>query len=462
MTTTRKFGFRDQLGYFFGDYANGLFFSLTASYLTLFYVDVLGISAASVGMLLLVARIWDAINDPLIGRWIDRRPTDPVKGKFRPWILYMTFPVIIFGALSFTAFPLIVAAPLHVKLIYAYMTYIGFGVSYTAINIPYGSLASTMTDVETERTSLSIFRSYGALAAGLTLSTLIPMIVFDNNHRPTAEGFMKVVAILAVIASLSYFLCNRLTTERIIAPASADHSDQDKLSYTLKGLSANRPLLIQMLVGMLSIGIFLVQSSLLPYLFKDFFHNAKALSFNGLLLMGTTILVSLFMKPLVAKYGKKMVAVVGVGVYGITWVIYLLSPFRDILSYFIFSGIAQMGMTALTLVTWAFIPDCIDYQEYVTGVREEGTIYAIYSFSRKLGQAGAGFLGAYTLIYVGYVAEQVNQSPETIEQIFFLSRFIPAVFGILLTLILYFGYNLNKEDLEVVTKSLREKRTFNK
>ncbi|MGL4387848.1 MAG: MFS transporter [Brevinema sp.] len=464
MTKKQPFGFRDQLGYFFGDYANGLFFSLTASYLTLFYVDVLGISAASVGMLLLVARIWDAINDPVIGHWIDQRPSDPVHGKFRPWILYMAVPVVVLGVLSFTAVPALIVAPLHVKLIYAYITYIGFGMSYTAINIPYGSLASTMTDVETERTSLSIFRSYGGIAAGLTLSTLIPLIVFDHNQQPTGEGFIKVGIILGTISMICYFLCNKLTTERILISRQESNEHHDKYTFTetLKGIVANRPLMIQMIVGMLSIGIFLVQSTLIPYLFKDFFQNAKALSFNGLLLISTTIVISIFMKPLVAKYGKKMVGVFGIGLYTLAWTVYLLSPFRNIVSYFIFSGIAQLGITCMTLITWAFIPDCIDYQEYVTGVREEGTIYAIYSFSRKLGQAAAGFLGSYALIFSGYIANQASQSPETLEKIFFLVRFIPAALGAILTVILYFGYNLNKNELAVITQSLREKRSFKK
>ncbi|MGL5254573.1 MAG: MFS transporter [Brevinema sp.] len=454
-----KFGFRDQLGYFFGDFANGMFFMLTASYLTLFYVDVLGLTAASVGILLLVARIWDAINDPIIGGWIDRQPADLVKGKFRPWIIYMAIPVVIFGILTFFAVPALISAPIHVRLIYAYLTYIGFGMSYTAVNIPYGSLASTMTDVEAERATLSMFRSYGAIAAAFSLNTLLPFVVFDSNRRPTATGFIKLTVILGTIAIISYALCNKLTTERIIVPQKP--GQQRKMSDTLKGISKNRPLIIQMLVGLIVIVLMLLQGSLAPYLFKDYFQNTGAIAINGLLMLVGTIVVSPFMKPAVAKFGKKMVSVVGLLVYIAAWIVYLVFPIKDVVTFFIIAGVGQIGLSCLSLITWAFIPDCIDYQEYVTGIREEGTIYAIYSFARKLGQAGTGFLGAYTLIWVGYVAGQEAQSPETLTNIRLYYGLIPVIIGSVLTAVLYFGYNLDKATLDKVTQILREKREQN-
>ncbi|MGL4676334.1 MAG: MFS transporter [Brevinema sp.] len=452
----RKFGFKDQLGYALGDLANGMFFMLTASYLTLFYVDVLGIGVASVGILLLSARIWDAINDPLIGACIDRQPPHPKYGKFRPWILYMIFPVVLFGVLTFSVFPGLAIAPIHVKLLYAYITYIGFGMSYTAINIPYGSLASTITDDETERATLSMFRSYGAIGASLIINTLFPLLVFDSNRKPTAEGFFKLVLILAFISVVCYYLCNKLIRERIIVSRTEDR--HQNMIQTLKSITRNRPLLVQMLVGVLSLTLFLIQGTLAPYLFKDYFQNIRALSINALLPLIGILVVSPFIKGWVAKYGKKRVTVCGTIVYTIPWFFFLLFPITSIPIYFTLVGIATLGITALTLLTWAFIPDCIDYQEYQTGIREEGTIYAIYSFARKVGQALAGFLGAYMLIWVGYSANIEVQSPETIQSIKFFVALLPIITGTSLSLLIHFGYNLDKVSLDHITATLRSRR----
>ena len=454
-TTTKAFGFKDQLGYLFGDFANGLFFSLTASYITLFYVDILGISAAAVGTLLVVSRIWDAINDPMIGGFIDGlKPTST--GKFRPWILRMAVPVVLFGMLSFSAFPALLAAPLHVRIIFAYITYIGFGMSYTAINIPYGSLASVMSDDEVERTSLSMFRSYGAVAASLVLNMIIPLLVFDENRIPQADGFLKAVLLLGVMSVITYFLCYKLTTERISTPYTGPK--KINLLVTMKDVSKNRPLLLQMFSGMLSIGVFLVLGTLYPYLFKDYFQDTKALVFNGFLSIIAMVIVSFFLKQAVAKFGKKACAVTGLFVFSICSFLFFLLPITNVYHYFILMGIGTCGMTVSTLLTWAFVPDCIDNHEYITGKREEGTIYAIYSFSRKLGQAGAGFIGAYVLIWVNYVANQPTQTPETIQAIKVYVSLIPAAGTFILALVLMFFYNLDKDQVQHIKETLKTRR----
>lgn len=458
MRTPKAFGFRDQLGYMLGDFANGLFFSLTASYLTLFYVDIIGISAASVGTLLVVARCWDAINDPMIGGWIDRlKPSSD--GKFKPWILRMAVPVVIFGMLSFTAIPSLLVAPMHVKLMYTYITYIGFGMSYTAINIPYGSMASVITDDEVERTTLSMFRSYGAVAASLFLNMIIPLLVFDENRVPQAKGFINVVIVLGILAVISYILCYKLSTERI-QPVYTPSSKGDFIK-TLKGIAMNKPLIIQMIAGMLSIGVFLISGTLAPYLFKDYFKNTQALVFNGLLAIGSMVIVSVFLKNLVARFGKKEVAIFGILLYAVCSFLFFLLPITNVYVYLTLMGIGICGLTCNTLLMWAFIPDCIDYQEYITHKREEGTIYAIYSFARKMGQAGAGLIGAYILIWVGYVAGQPEQSMETSLNIKRYVSLIPALCMLILGALLMFGYDLDKNKLIMIKEALRKRRETN-
>ena len=207
----RPFGTRDKIGYMFGDLGNTMFFGFIGSYLMLFYTDIVGISAAAVGTLLLVARIWDAINDPMIGTFIDSRPGSK-KGKFKPYLWYFAIPVIISGILCFTTPS---GASQGVKLAYAYVTYILFGMMYTCINIPYGSLSSVMTNDPVERTALSTFRSVGSLIGNLIIMAIVPVLVFTNKV-PTEKGFFVAAIVMGIIGLISYKSAHSLVTERIV------------------------------------------------------------------------------------------------------------------------------------------------------------------------------------------------------------------------------------------------------
>ncbi len=451
----RPFGKRDRIGYFFGDFGNALLFGLSSSYLTLFYVDILGIAAASVGTLLLVARAWDAINDPIIGTWIDTRKPSK-EGQFRPWFLRMAIPVAAFGVLSFFCVPSLAAAPTSVKLLYAYVTYIGFGMSYTAINIPYGALVSVITDVPTERASLSMARSYGSTLAFLMVNILVPMFIFDKNDVPKASGFIYIVLILAALSLISWVLCYQMTEERIRRDSTAKQKVDFKATFI--GVAKNKAFIALVLSGFLSLMQFGVVGTLTPYLFKDYFKNTQALPWVALVSMLPLFLISPVLKPLVIKFGKKEISVIGclfASLFG--FIIYFL-PSVNTWTYLILLFFCTAGYTFINLLTWALVADTIDYHEYITYRREEGFIYAIYSFSRKMGQAGAGFLGAYVLIWVGYVAKAPEQSVETINKIKDFAGLIPGVLNLAVALAMSFLYDLNRQKLAGVAQELRERR----
>ncbi|MFH5186032.1 MFS transporter [Paenibacillus sp. TAB 01] len=173
-----KFGIKDKIGYMFGDLGNDLFFALISGYLMLFYTDIYGISAATAGVILMVARILDALFDVAWGTYIDSRPAG-AKGKFRPYLLFSALPVTIFGVLTFTWIP----ADGAWKVAVASAGYILWGLAYSTINIPYGSLASVMTSDPVERTSLSTFRTLGALLANVFILVAAPLIIFGPGRR---------------------------------------------------------------------------------------------------------------------------------------------------------------------------------------------------------------------------------------------------------------------------------------
>ena len=208
----KKFGVGDKIGYMFGDFGNDFFFIFVASFLMLFYTDIMGISGAMVGVLFLVARVWDAVMDVTWGRFIDSRKSGK-NGKFKPWMMRMALPLVIFGVLMFTKIP---GMSNQFYLVYAFASYILWGSLYSTVNIPYGSMASVITGDATERASLSTFRSIGAAIAGVIVSTVVPLVVFVNN-KADAGRFSMIAIVFAVLAMCCYSLCYFLSTERIVS-----------------------------------------------------------------------------------------------------------------------------------------------------------------------------------------------------------------------------------------------------
>ena len=208
----KPFGMQDKVGYMLGDVGSCLLFNFIGSYLLVFYTDVFGISAAAVGTLMALSRVWDAINDPMMGVIVDKRKRTK-DGKFRPYLKYMGIPLGIFTILTFLVIP---NMPQGMKLPYAYITYIGFGMAYTAINIPYGSLASVMTNDPVQRTELSTWRNISSIFAMIPLMVLTPKLVFDASGAVSPKGFLIAAVLYVIIANIGYRLCYKMTTERII------------------------------------------------------------------------------------------------------------------------------------------------------------------------------------------------------------------------------------------------------
>jgi glycoside/pentoside/hexuronide:cation symporter, GPH family len=233
---TRPFGARDKFGYLFGDLGNDFFFTLVSAFLMVFYTDVFHISAATVGVLFLVARLWDAVADMVWGRFIDtRKPTK--NGKFKPWILRMSFPLVFSGVLMFVTIP---GMSDGFYLAWAFVTYIVWGTLYSTVNIPYGSMASVITSNPVERTTLSTWRTMGAMIASLLINVLGPLVVFVDNQIDANRMFMTAV-VFGVLAMACYIGCYKLSTERIVAPENTGQGGN--FGQSMKALLKNKPLI---------------------------------------------------------------------------------------------------------------------------------------------------------------------------------------------------------------------------
>ena len=449
----KPFGMQDKVGYMLGDVGSCLLFNFIGSYLLVFYTDVFGISAAAVGTLMVVSRVWDAINDPMMGVIVDKRKRSK-DGKFRPYLKYMGIPLGIFTILTFLVIP---NMPQNMRLPYAYVTYIGFGMAYTAINIPYGSLASVMTNDPVQRTELSTWRNLSGLFAMIPLMILTPKLVFDASGAVSAKGFVIAAVLYAIIANIGFRLCYNMTTERIVNEVKED-APKASLGETLKTLVKNRALvgLIISTLGTLTANF--IPGALNAYLFKDYFQAPGMLGLAGLLPMVSMFIVLPLTGKLVAKFGKKNIAIYSSLVCVVTYGILFLFPSKNPWVYIILITVSGIGSGLYGMIVWALVGDVIDYQEYLTGKREEGIVYAAYSLARKIVQAIVGSIGGFALAAIGYKSGAPTQTPEVAEGIRALVTFIPFAGLIFGSIAMKFVYNLSNKKLAEINQELEIRR----
>lgn len=454
----RPFGIRDKIGYMFGDFGNDFTFIFASSFLMVFYTKVLGISAGMVGVLFLVARCVDAFTDVTMGRIVDS--VKPAKdGRFRPWIRRMCGPVALASFLMYQSG--LAGASMTVKIIYMFVTYILWGsIFYTSINIPYGSMASVISSNADDRASLSTFRSVGATLAGLIIGVGGPMLVYSTdaagNQIVDGGRFTMIAGAFSVFAVICYLLCYFLTTERVqIKP----DPNAPKVSFmqTVKTLATNRALL-----GIIAAAILLLLASLMTqsvnqYLFVDYFKNSKALSVMSMCGIFPMLLLAPFAVPITRKFGKKEVGAVGCIVGGLAALLLFFMHTGNPWVYIGVNVIGYFGFGIFNLIIWAFITDVIDDQEVKTGKREDGTIYAVYSFARKIGQALAGGLGGFALGMVGYDSSVQVQSQSVADGIYNIATVVPGVLYIGVGLCLIFLYPLSKKKVEANVAVLKER-----
>ena len=449
----KPFGMQDKVGYMLGDVGSCLLFNFIGSYLLVFYTDVFGISAAAVGTLMAVSRVWDAINDPMMGVIVDKRKRTK-DGKFRPYLKYMGIPLGIFTILTFLVIP---NMPQGMKLPYAYITYIGFGMAYTAINIPYGSLASVMTNNPVQRTELSTWRNISSIFAMIPLMVLTPKLVFDASDAVSPKGFLIAAVLYVIIANIGYRLCYKMTTERIINEVKED-APKASLGETLKTLGKNKALIGLILSSLGTLTAMFLPNALNAYLFKDYFQAPGLLSLAGLLPMVGTFLAIPVTGKLVAKFGKKNIAIYSGIVSIAAYVVLVLFPTKNPMLYIALITVSGFGTALYGMIVWALVGDVIDYQEYLSGKREEGIVYATYSLSRKLVQAIVGSIGGFALAAIGYQSGAATQAPEVAESIRNIITVVPLIGFIFGTVCLKFVYNLSNKTLNEVNEELERRR----
>ena len=471
-----KIGIKEAAGYTIAEAGNMFNLTYISSFLKVFLTDVIGISAGKAGTMFMVTRIWDCINDPIWGAMVAKRAPSK-NGKFRPYLKWVSIPLALSTLLCF--------APYHklglsegVLLLLAYATYIFYGMMYTGMNIPFGSLASVITDDPNGRSLLSTFRSIGSGIGGAVVLFIAPMFIYNNKivdgkEVQEADGNkMFIFGIAMGVLSLIFYLWGyRSTKERV--PSEAEPKVDFKATYL--GLLKSRPFVTVALAGVLISGQ-LQFGSFNAYLYKNYFENTSLSMLGTVCTYLPTVILLPFIGKLSAKYGKKELcgkativsAIASVAMAIIAnnpTILHLLDPEKSRLPWPIFMiglFIIGMGYTFVSLTCWAVVMDVIDYQEYATGIRNESAVYAVYTFSRKFGQTIADTLGLYLLQWAKYDKDVAGmgfiEKNGTSQKIMLICTIIPAVVYTGVWLLMRFGYPLTKERLEPIYAEIRLKR----
>lgn len=458
----RPFGIRDKVGYMFGDLANDFSFIFASTYVMVFYTKIMGIPAAMVGTMFLIARCIDAFTDIGMGRIVDSsRPTKD--GRIRPWILRMCGFVALASFLMYQSF--LVNASYGAKVAYMFITYILWGsIFYTSINIPYGSMASVISSEPKDRSSLSVFRSVGGTFAGILIGVLAPALVYQTdaagNQVASAGRISLVAGVFSVISVVCYLLCYFMVTERVAyVPKEAA---KKSVGATLKTLLTNRALLGMIVSAVLLLLASLMSQGINVYLFADYFKNTKAMSFFSLLMLPCIILMAMFSTKLATKFGKKECGVAGMIASAVLYLILGIAHIQNVWVFVVGAFFAMLGMYFFQTQCWALVTDVIDDVEVKTGSREDGTVYGIYSFSRKIGQAIAGGLSGWALGWIGYDSLAAGQTQEVANGIYGLSTYFPALIYALCALALIFIYPLSKKRVDANVAELQQRAAARK
>ena len=457
-TTLRPFGTRDKVGYMLGNVANDFTFIFASLYLQVFYTDVLGINAVLVGTMFLVARLVDAFTDTAMGRICDKTKATK-NGKFRPWLLRACGPVALASFLMYQTFATGLSMPL--RIVYMFVTYLLWGsICYTCINIPYGSMASVMSNEPDDRASLSTFRGVGSMIPQILVGVVVPMFLYttleDGTKVANASMFPTIALIMSIAAAACYIICYFMCTERVkVTEAGKSVSFAD----TVKALAGNRALIGISLVFICYLGAQMLNQTINNYIFKDYFGDTMGLSVMNAAGFAPALIMAPCAVPLARKFGKKELGIFASILGTVAFGALFLMRTTNMWLYTVINIMGLLGFGLFNLIIWAFVSDVIDDQEVRTSTRDDGTIYAVCSFARKLGQAIASALGGWSLGWIGYVEGSLSGQAQSVKDgIYNIATLVPMILYLAVGICLIVIYPLNKKKVNQNAAELKARR----
>lgn len=447
----RPFGMRDKIGYAFGDMGCNFSFQLVSAYMYLFYTQCIGLSAANWAWIIVVSKVWDAINDILIGNMVDRKRIGK-KSKFMPWIAIGSVALVVTSIMIFT--PVTGFSQLG-KIIWCLASYCLWSVAYTMINVPYGSLHSVITEDPKQRTALSTFRSIGASLPAV-LVMILPKVVYKDNVLD-ANILFVVAIIFSVVAFFVFFAMRKMVTERVVREEKIE-----KVSYisTIKSFFTNRAMVAITIATVAVVVFYNSTMSVNNLVFQFYFNDAGKATLAMIASYIPLIGFMPFASSIVAKIGKKKLIVISGIVSVVSGILMLFLPItpdtKGIIIYVIGLMFVNTGCCVFQIIVWAIIADCIEMSYRKKGIREEASLYALYSFFRKLSQGIGSAVVALALSAVGYVESATTQTAQASSNIKNLYIVFLVVGLAVMTLSMWFIYNIDFKQEQEFGKSANE------
>ncbi len=451
---------KEKIGYSLGDVASVLYWQTISLYLLYFYTDVFGITAAAAGTMILVARIWDGVNDPLMGMLADRTKTK--WGRFRPYLVWMSIPMAFIGVLTFSVPDFDYGG----KLIYAYITYILLMTLYTAINIPYSSLLGVISPNRFERTSVSQFKYIGAYVGGLIISALLlPMTVYLGSGDET-QGWQTSMIIVGILAVGLFFLTFASTNERV----QPIKKESVSIKRDLRDLLQNREWFILLLATLF---LYLVTSTSMvisTYYFK-YYVGEHQINFPGIegaygyaeltslfnsLAMIFSILGVVCVKWVVNRLGKKKTFILSLCFGAGTMLPYYFLTPESLWLIMVMKIVSSFSLGPISVILWAMYADTADYSEWRTERRATGLVFSASTMSQKIAWALGTAISGWLLTAIGF-EPNVEQTDKVITGIRALMSTIPAGAGVLSIVMILF-YKLDRNKMNKIEQELQLRR----
>lgn len=466
---SKGLSFKEKVGYSGGDFASNLFWMTFIFYGTLFYTDTFGLSAAAVAAMFGIVRSMDSGAVFLAGIVADR--TETKWGKFRPFLIWLAIPYGLVGALCFFTPGLSADG----KVYYAYATYLGFGLLYAAINIPYSSLMGVLSSDPIERASASQFRFVGAFSAGAVIAFALPSLVkalggVDPAASKQAQtlasqhGFALAMGMFAVLSVVLWFGTFATTKERIKPPAA----QESNLLKDVKNIVTNGPWLILFLLGLFTLSYVSMRNATAAYYIKYYvgeqplFGAPRSVEtlmgwFNGVGMIAAIVGTMLLTGQLSKRLGKKFAYVLLMGISALLTILYYWIPRENILTIFVLQTLVSVFMGPTTPLVFAMYTDAVDYSEWKDGRRATGLVMSASSLAQSLGWTVGGMLGGALLAAFGYQAN-VEQKPETLDGLKLMMSWIPAI-GAVLATIAMLVYPLSEQRMKEIVQDLEARRS---
>ncbi len=454
----RKFGIRDSISYAAGDLGCNMSFALKGT-MAIFWTQFMGLELWY-SLLLIVVQVWDAINDPLIGSIIDADKRKYKRNKFLAYIWAGSIGLIVGGALCFIPAP---NAPLWAQIIIFIAGYVIWDAFYTVANVPYGSLLSLISNKTADRASLSAWRSVGSMVGNMLPMVILPMLIYDANNNIIGERVFFAALIMGFFGFICFQFMIRNTEIRVEDDVKLSE-EQPKFNVfkAMGNFMKNRPAVGATIAAM---GMFIGMqgaNTAVTVLFQSYFKNVQISGIVQLFAMIPILAFTPLARKMVVKYGKKELSVIGaicsLVACAFMLIVRITPDTTGIVVYIICQLINSLGMGIYSTVSWSMMGDAIDYNEWKNGTREEGVVYSLHSFFRKLAQGAGPSLVILIMYALGYVG---NNGGNQLFAVSLNMRYLVAALYLFSAFMQFVGlalvYNLNKKTLEKMTAELEQR-----